>query len=168
MIRIGLIADTHSFLDQKFRKYFKDCDQIWHAGDFGSIDVSDELAGFKQLTGVYGNIDGAKIRTVHPLDRRFGCEGVDVWMTHIGGYPGRYNRRVLQQLKENPPNLFICGHSHILKVIRDPRLNNMLVMNPGAAGVNGFHKIRTLLRFSLSLGIIGDVEAIELGPRSIL
>ena len=167
MMRIGLLSDTHGYLDPKVLEYFAECDEIWHAGDMGSLAVMDELAEHKPVRGVYGNIDGTKIRTVYPLDLRFTVEGVAVWMTHIGGYPGRYDKRVREILQNGPPpKLFICGHSHILKVMRDPKYNNMLTMNPGAAGVHGFHKVKTTLRFTLDAGTIKDLEVIELGKRA--
>jgi putative phosphoesterase len=165
MPKIGLISDTHGFLDPKVFDYFKDCDEIWHAGDFGTLQVSDQLAAFKTLRGVYGNIDGQDIRTVHPLHNRFEIEGLHVWMTHIGGYPGHYNPKIVKELKENTPNIFICGHSHILKVISDKRLNNMICINPGAAGIHGFHKIKTIIRFEIAAGKISNMQAIELGSR---
>lgn len=164
MKRIGLISDTHSHLDPKVFKYFDNCDEIWHAGDIGTLEVTDKLADFKPLRAVYGNIDGAEIRTVHPKDQRFFCEEVDVWITHIGGYPGRYSPPVREAIQAKPPKLFIAGHSHILKVIPDKKLG-LLHMNPGAAGVHGFHKVKTLLRFSIDGSQILDLEAIELGPR---
>jgi len=167
MQRIGLISDTHGYLDPKVYEYFEYCDQIWHAGDFGPIEVSRELSDFKPLRGVYGNIDDAKIRELHPKDDRFECEGVDVWMTHIGGYPGKYERGVGKKIKENPPDLFICGHSHILRVMRDPKLNKMLHFNPGAAGRHGFHVMRTMLRFEIDAGKVGKLQAVELGPRTV-
>jgi putative phosphoesterase len=168
MPKIGLISDTHGFLDQKVFEYFKDCDEIWHAGDFGTLQLSDQLAAFKPLRGVYGNIDGQDIRSVHPLHNRFEVEGVNVWMTHIGGYPGRYNPKIIKELKENTPDIFICGHSHILKVVSDKSLNNMLCINPGAAGIHGFHKVKTIIRFDITAGKIGNMQAIELGQRSEL
>src|SRR5690606_26264115 len=128
----GLISDTHGYLDPKVFDYFKDCDEIWHAGDFGTVAVSDELANFKLLRGVYGNIDGKDIRIIHPLHQKFEIGGVKVWMTHIGGYPGKYNPSITEELKSDTPDLFICGHSHILKVMSDKKLNNMLCINPGA------------------------------------
>ncbi len=166
MPKIGLISDTHGFLDPKVFEYFKDCDELWHAGDFGSLDVSDRLAAFKPLRGVYGNIDGKEIRLVHPLHQQFEIGGLRVWMTHIGGYPGHYNPPIRKELYENPPDVFVCGHSHILKVISDKTLHNMICLNPGAAGMHGFHKIRTILRFEISEGKIKNMQAIELGKRS--
>ncbi len=166
MQRIGLISDTHGFLDPAVFEYFSECDQIWHAGDFGPVEVSEQLSEFKPLRGVYGNIDDGAIRALHPEHDRFECEGVDVWMTHIGGYPGKYDRRVASKIRQQPPDLFICGHSHILRVMRDKRLGNMLHFNPGAAGRHGFHAMRTLLRFEVADGKVGRLQAIELGPRS--
>jgi uncharacterized protein len=168
MPKIGLISDTHSFLDPKVLEYFKDCDEIWHAGDFGSLAVSDQLSAFKPLKGVYGNIDGQDIRQVHPLNQKFEVEGIKVWMTHIGGTPDRYNPVIRKELMEAPPHIFICGHSHILKVISDKKLNNMLYINPGAAGIHGFHKVKTIIRFEISEGKIKNMQAIELGKRSDL
>jgi hypothetical protein len=167
-MKIGLLSDTHSYLDTKVFEYFKDVDEIWHAGDFGNISVSDKLAGFKPLRGVFGNIDGHEIREVHPLDRRFICAGMDVWMTHIGGYPGRYERRIWQKMQAHPPDIFICGHSHIVKVMRDKKYRNMLTINPGAAGIVGLHKVRTIMRFTIEKGKIDEVELIELGKRGAI
>ena len=165
MIKIGLLSDTHDYLDPKIFKYFNDCDEIWHAGDFGSLRLSDELATFKLLKGVYGNIDGHEIRKVHPLHQRFICEGMDVWMTHIGGYPGHYSQEVREKIKLNPPDLFISGHSHILKVMRDKNHKNFIHINPGAAGNEGFHKVRTCVRFAIDNKVIKNLEVIELGLR---
>lgn len=165
MTRIGLLSDTHSYLDPKIYKYFEECDEIWHAGDIGDIAVTDELEEFKPLKAVYGNIDNHVIRATHPLDRRFKCEGVDVWMTHIGGRPGKYYPRVMDEMFKNPPKLFICGHSHICKVQFDKRFN-CLYMNPGACGKKGFHKVNTILRFTIDGDDIKDLEVIELGMRS--
>lgn len=164
MTRIGLISDTHGHLDKKVFNYFKECDEIWHAGDIGSPDVIDQLQNFKPLKAVYGNIDGQDIRSSCPKNQRFFCEKVDVWITHIGGYPNRYSPFVRDELIKNPPKLFICGHSHILKVMYDKKLE-LLHMNPGAAGINGFHKVKTLLRFTIDEANIKDLEIIELGPR---
>lgn len=164
MKRIGLISDTHGFLDDAVFKHFDQCDEIWHAGDFGNIELADRLAAFKPLRGVYGNIDGKDLRIVYPEDLRFMCEGVDVWMTHIGGYPGKYDARIRTELHNNPPKLFICGHSHILKVIFDKKIGT-LHLNPGAAGKQGWHKVRSLLRFSVSEENIHNLEIVELGNR---
>jgi putative phosphoesterase len=164
MTRIGLISDTHSYLDDAVFKHFDKCDEIWHAGDFGNITLADQLAAFKPLKGVYGNIDGQDVRIVYPEHARFKCEEMDVWMTHIGGYPGRYNPSLRAEIYRNPPKLFICGHSHILKVIYDQKIS-CLHLNPGAAGKIGWHKVRTLIRFSISGDKIHDMEVIELGNR---
>lgn len=164
MTRIGLLSDTHNFLDDKVFKHFKNCDEIWHAGDIGKIWLTDKLADFKPIRAVHGNIDGQDVRIVHPRDQRFTCEEVDVWITHIGGYPNRYSHFVKDEMYKNPPDLFICGHSHILKIIYDKKLQ-LLHLNPGAAGNSGFHKVKTLLRFSIDGKEIKDMEIIELGPR---
>lgn len=164
MKRIGLISDTHGFLDEAVFRYFEGCDEIWHAGDFGSVEVADSLAAFKPLRGVYGNIDGKEIRMMYPENLRFQCEEVDVWITHIGGYPDHYSPRVRPVIYQNPPKLFISGHSHILKIIYDKKIGT-LHLNPGAAGKQGWHKIRSLLRFSVSGEKIHTMEVIELGKR---
>lgn len=145
-------------------KYIEQADEVWHAGDWGTLAVSDYLKNLKPVRGVWGNIDGAELRLEHPLHNRFECEGMDVWITHIGGYPGRYSFEVKDDIKKNPPQLFICGHSHILKVMRDPDLG-LLHINPGAAGIKGFHQVRTMMRFKIEEGKISDLEAIELGLR---
>ena len=163
--KIGLLSDTHTWLDDRIIDHFKDCDEIWHAGDIGNIETADRLAAIKPLRAVHGNIDGQDVRVVYPTHQRFLCEDVEVWMTHIGGYPGRYDRTVKQEILNNPPRLFISGHSHILKVMFDKKLD-LLHMNPGAAGIYGFHKVRTLLRFVIDGSEIRDLEAIELGPRT--
>jgi putative phosphoesterase len=161
--KIGLLSDTHSFLDEAVFKYFDSCDEIWHAGDFGA-GVAEPLAAFKPLRGVYGNIDGKEIRQDYPEHLRFMCEQVDVWMTHIGGYPGKYTPQVKPEIYTNPPKLFITGHSHILKVLFDPKIQ-CLHINPGAAGKSGWHKVRTLVRFDISEEKIINLEVIELGKR---
>lgn len=165
MQRIALLSDTHNYLDPKIFKYFDSCDQIWHAGDIGTIAITDELAKIKPLKAVYGNIDGTDVRRVHPLNQRFMCEDVDVFMTHIGGYPNRYSLEALTEIKRKAPQLFICGHSHILKVMFDERFK-LLHINPGAAGIHGFHKVKTMVRFSIDGAKIKDLEVIELGPRA--
>jgi putative phosphoesterase len=165
MKRIGLISDTHNFLDQAVFKHFSACDEIWHAGDFGSIAIADQLAAFKPLKGVFGNIDGNDIRGVYPEQLRWTCEEVPVYMTHIGGYPPKYNAIVKKELTSNPPKLFICGHSHILKVMFDANIE-CLHMNPGAAGMQGWHKVRTLIRFVIDGNNMRDCEVIELGNRT--
>ncbi|UOE47260.1 metallophosphatase family protein [Mucilaginibacter sp. SMC90] len=161
MTRIGLISDTHNYLDDAVFKHFENCDEIWHAGDFGTIELADKLAAFKPLKGVYGNIDDKDVRIVYPEHLRFKCEDVDVWMTHIGGYPGRYSQNIKAEIYSNPPKLFITGHSHILKVMFDKKIN-CLHMNPGAAGKQGWHKVRTLLRFNIDGAKIQDLQIIEL------
>ncbi|MEX2435381.1 MAG: metallophosphoesterase family protein [Balneolaceae bacterium] len=163
MVKIGLIADTHNYLDPQIAEYFSDRDEIWHAGDFGAIAISDELNKIAPVIGVYGNIDGQDIRKTYPLHQRFEREGVQVWITHIGGIPGRYCIPIREELGKNPPDLFICGHSHILKIARDQSLNKMLYMNPGAAGKQGFQVYRTVVRFSVHEGKVQDVEVINLG-----
>lgn len=165
MKKIGLISDTHGYLDPLVFKYFDICDEVWHAGDIGTLTVALELERFKPLRAVYGNIDGGKLRASYPKDNIFELEGVKVYMTHIGGYPGRYDKHARKVIEKENPKLFICGHSHILKVMPD-RKYNMLCMNPGAAGKSGFHKMRTLLRFELADGNVQNLEAIELGKRS--
>lgn len=161
MTRIGLISDTHGFLDDAVFKHFENCDEIWHAGDFGNIELADKLAAFKPLKGVYGNIDDKDVRQVYPEHLRFMCEKVDVWMTHIGGYPDRYAPDVKREIYTKPPGLFISGHSHILKVIYDKKIN-CLHLNPGAAGKQGWHKVQTLLRFSITDEKIHTLDVIEL------
>lgn len=163
-MRIGLISDTHSFVEPAIYNHFAEVDEIWHAGDIGSIKVTDELQEFKPLRAVYGNIDGAEIRSVWPEHCRFNCEGMEVWITHIGGYPGRYSPKVKPEIYQNPPDLFICGHSHILKVVNDPKIN-CLHMNPGAIGNSGFHQVKTLLRFSVERGKVIDLDVIEIPRR---
>ncbi len=165
MKRIGLISDTHGHIDDRILLHFKEVDEIWHAGDIGSLDVTDQLAEVAPVIGVYGNIDGDKVRREFPKNRRFLCEGVDVWITHIGGKPYVYNKETRGPIHANTPDLFICGHSHILRVEKDKRIN-CLYMNPDAAGIHGFHKIRTLLRFTIDKREIKDLEVVELGPRA--
>lgn len=164
-MKIGLISDTHGYLDSKVFKYFEECDEIWHAGDIGTMEVLNTLSEFKKVRAVYGNIDGQDIRSVCPEDNWFECGGLTVWMTHIGGYPPKYNRRIKAILKERQPDLFICGHSHILKIIRDPG-NNLLHINPGAAGIQGFHQVKTLVRFEIVQGEMKNVQVIELGSKT--
>lgn len=164
MKKILLLSDTHGYIDDQIVKHAKWADEIWHAGDIGTIQVTDQLKKLKPVRAVYGNIDNAEIRSEFPLDNKFELEGVSVWMTHIGGYPNKYYHRIKEDLKENPPQLFITGHSHILKVMHDKKLE-LLHMNPGAAGKHGFHQVRTMLRFRLSQGEIKDLEVIELGTR---
>jgi hypothetical protein len=164
MTRIGLISDTHNHLDDAVFKHFEQCDEIWHAGDFGTAQIADALKAFKPLKGVYGNIDGYDIRSEYPEKLRWKCEDVEVLMTHIGGHPGHYAPTIRPELTANPPQLFIAGHSHILKVIYDDKLK-CLHMNPGAAGKSGWHKVRTLIRFVIDGKDMKQCEVIELGPR---
>ena len=164
MKKILLISDTHGHLDDAILKYVNQADEVWHAGDIGIAVISDELIKLKPLRAVYGNIDDHELRSIFKEDLRFNCEGVKVFMTHIGGYPGNYNNRVRKLLQKERPKLFICGHSHILKVMYDKKLS-ILHMNPGAAGVFGFHKIRTLLRFTIDKGKIDNVEVVELDAK---
>ena len=168
MKRIGLISDTHGYLDETVFEHFRDCDEIWHAGDVGDAQIIEHLADFKTLRAVSGNIDGQSIRSLVPEDQHFELEGFKVWITHIGGYPPRYNPIVKPQLRSETPNIFVCGHSHILRVMRDPALSNLLYLNPGAAGREGFHKMRTLLRFSMDAGKVRDMEVVELGLRGAI
>lgn len=165
MKRIGLLSDTHGYLDQGIKKHFALCDEIWHAGDIGTTDVSDTLSAWKPYRAVYGNIDGGKLRVMHPENQLFEVEDVKVLMTHIGGYPGKYVARVRQLIETEKPKLYICGHSHILKVMFDKKYQ-VLHMNPGAAGIHGFHQMKTMLRFVLDQGEIKDLEVIELGKRT--
>lgn len=165
MTKIGLLSDTHSWLDPAVFEYFKEVDEIWHAGDIGNIKVIDDILDFKPTRVVYGNIDNHEVRSMAPEDCKFKIEGLNIWMTHIGGYPGRYSKRVREELDRFAPDIFICGHSHILKIMRDKKYNNMLCINPGAAGVHGFHKMRTMVRFELNNDKIGNLEVIELGLR---
>lgn len=152
-------------MDEKILKYVRQADEVWHAGDIGSLKVTDTLAKLKPLRAVYGNIDDHIIQKEFPLNNRFMCEGVDVLMTHIGGYPPKYNGRTRKMVQENPPKLFICGHSHILKVMWDKPLG-VLHMNPGACGKHGFHQVRTMLRFTIEGTEITDLEIIELEKRT--
>ncbi len=161
MKKILLLSDTHSYLDDTIIKYVKQADEVWHAGDIGDLKVTDTIKNLKPLRAVYGNIDNAEARSEFPLHNRFFCEEVDVWITHIGGYPGRYNPSLREEIKNNPPKLFITGHSHILKVMNDKKLG-LLHMNPGAMGTHGFHKVRTMLRFEIEKGKIQNLEVIEL------
>ena len=165
MKKILLLSDTHSHLDDTILKYVNQADEVWHAGDIGDLTVTDTIKKLKPLRAVYGNIDDDKARMEFSLNNRFLCEGVDVLITHIGGYPGKYNQEIRAELQNNPPKLFICGHSHILKVQFDKKLN-LLHMNPGAAGIYGFHQVRTMLRFEIEGDKIQKLEIIELGNRS--
>ncbi len=161
MIRVSLLSDTHSHIDDQILKLCENSDEIWHAGDIGDLRVTDQLQTVAPVRAVYGNIDDTAIRKSWPLNARFMAEGVDVWITHIGGYPGRYSHYVRPEIYENPPKLFITGHSHILKVMNDKKLG-LLHMNPGAIGKHGFHKVRTLLRFKIEGDRVFDLEVVEL------
>lgn len=163
MVRIGLISDTHGYLDENVFEHFKNCDEVWHGGDFGDA-VVQSLKIFKPLKGVYGNIDDNKIRNEFPEQLVFMCEEVKVMIRHIGGYPPRYNPETKKELQMHQPQIFIAGHSHILKIMYDDKLQ-CLHMNPGAAGKHGWHKIRTIIRFAIDGRNIKDCEVIELGKR---
>ncbi|MEQ5789652.1 metallophosphoesterase family protein [Muricauda sp. NFXS6] len=164
MTKILLLSDTHGHMDKTILKYAAQADEIWHAGDIGSLSVTDQLEALKPVRGVHGNIDDHVVQKEFPENNRFMCEGVDVWITHIGGYPNRYDVRVREEIRNNPPKLFICGHSHILKVMNDKKLK-LLHMNPGACGKHGFHQVRTMLRFVIDGDKISDLEVVELGKR---
>ncbi len=168
MKKILLFSDTHSYLGEDVKSHLRNADEIWHAGDIGSLELLDEISSFENtLRVVYGNIDDKEIRNKTTLNQEFSVEGVNVFMTHIGGYPNRYTKRVSKILQASKPDLYICGHSHILKVMKDQELG-ILHMNPGACGVVGFHKFRTLLSFELNNGKIENLNAIELGLRSAI
>jgi putative phosphoesterase len=160
MKKILLLSDTHSHIDDAILKHVKQADEVWHAGDIGDLKVTDAISKLKPLRAVYGNIDGDKARLEFPENNRFMCEGVDVWITHIGGYPTKYNLRVREEIYRNPPRIFISGHSHILKVMPDKKLN-LIHMNPGAVGKHGFHNVRTMLRFTIDGKKIENLEVIE-------
>ena len=166
MTRIGLLSDTHGMLDDRILEHFANCDEVWHAGDWGSTEVLDKLRAFKPVRGVWGNIDGYEFRSTFPQHNRFMCEGVSVWLTHIGGYPGNYDTLVRPLIFKNPPKLFVCGHSHILKVQND-KLLGLLHINPGAAGKYGFHKVQTIIRFEIDGEKIQNLEVIELKVKGV-
>lgn len=161
MKRIGLLSDTHAWWDDRYLTHFEPCDEIWHAGDIGSLQLAERLRAFRPLRAVHGNVDGSDLRRLFPERLRWTCEGADVLMTHIGGYPGRYAPGIRPLLLARPPRLFITGHSHILKVMHDPLLN-LLHINPGAAGLQGWHRVRTLVRFTIDEGALRDLEVIEM------
>ena len=160
MALIGLLSDTHCTFDDKLRSFFEGVDEIWHAGDFGDITVSDTISAIKPLRGVRGNCDGSAIRLVHPYIQLFELEGLKFLMIHIGGYPGRYDYRALELIHAHRPDVFICGHSHILKVINDKSLN-MTCINPGASGYQGHQHVRTAIRFRVENGALHDMEVGE-------
>ena len=161
-MKIGILSDTHAYWEEKYLHYFEPCDEIWHAGDIGSMEVAEKLASFRTLRAVHGNCDGGDLRRIYPEKLRWKCEDVDVLMTHIGGYPGHYDRKIISTLYASPPKLFIAGHSHILKIQYDKTLN-LLHINPGAAGQQGWHKERTLIRLTIEGNKIADCEVITLG-----
>lgn len=164
-MKIGLLSDTHGHLDEEVFRYFKECDEIWHAGDIGTEEVAQKLSAFKPFHAVYGNIDGHSLRNRFPENLWLERNGLQILMTHIGGYPPKYNPRIKTILKDRSPNLFISGHSHILKIIPDKE-RKLLHINPGAAGIQGFHKIKTLVRFSIQESKVQNLEVIELGKRA--
>jgi len=166
-MKIGLISDTHSFLDSKVEKYFADCDEIWHAGDIGDVATAKSLEAMKPMRAVCGNIDNTDLQALYPDDQIFMAEGKKIWITHIGGYPPRYTSKLKASLAQIKPDIFICGHSHILRVISDPD-RKLLHINPGAAGNHGFHKIKTIMTFHIKAGKIFDMNVIELGKRGSL
>ena len=163
-MKILLLSDTHSYIDDRILHYASEADEVWHCGDFGNLAVIEALQAVKPLRGVYGNIDGIEIRQQFPEVNRFACEGVEVLMIHIGGYPAHYTALATQEIQVNKPKLFISGHSHILKVQYDPKYK-LLHLNPGAAGNYGWHKVRTMLRFEIEGEEIKNLEVIELGKR---
>lgn len=165
MITVGIISDTHGYLDPSIRSYFESCDEIWHAGDIGGTTLLDSLKKIKPVYGVYGNVDGQDIRVDCPEDLWLNREGLRILLTHIAGRPGKYTKRVKETLKSSPADILICGHSHILKVQKDPAFNNMWYINPGAAGKQGFHHKKTIMRMSLQQGEITNLEVIDLGKR---
>jgi hypothetical protein len=164
-LKIGLLSDTHSYLDQRILDHLDQCDEIWHAGDIGKIEVLDRLQSHKPTRAVWGNIDDHEVRAASPKDNIFTADQLKVWITHIGGYPPKYYPAIRKKLAKEKVGLFICGHSHILKVMYDKEFG-LLHMNPGAAGVHGFHKVRTMLRFEINAGKVENAEVIELGDRN--
>lgn len=164
MIKVGLISDTHGYFDPKLKEYFNGRDEIWHAGDFGTQKVVQSLREIAPVIGVYGNVDGTEIQDTYPRNQYFNREGLKIWMTHIGGKPGRYCLHIREEMEKTSPDIFICGHSHILKVSKD-KDNNLLYMNPGAAGKQGLHQKRTIIRFEIDKRDINNMEVIELGEK---
>jgi putative phosphoesterase len=167
-MRIGLLSDTHGYLDKKVFEYFGACDEVWHAGDIGNSLVADELENFKPLRAVFGNVDDKDLQIRFPEDLYFACEDLSIWMTHIGGAPPNYNPRIKKLLQKKVPDVFICGHSHILRIKRDPAFADMLYINPGAAGNHGFHHMKTLVRFEVIGKEMKNLEVIEIGKRGTL
>lgn len=164
-MKVGLLSDTHGYLDESIFKYFEECDEIWHAGDIGSLEIADQLLNFKKFRAVYGNIDGNILRKSYPEELIFEYGGLKVFIKHIGGYPPKYNHEIRKKLDLITPDLFICGHSHIVKIIRDPK-RRLLHINPGASGKHGFHHKRSIVRFSISEGKVENLQLIELGKRA--
>lgn len=167
MTRIGLMSDTHGYLDPRVLEAFADCDEVWHAGDLGTAEVADQVEAVKPFKAVWGNIDGPELRHRYPEELRWECEGVKVWMLHITGHPGRWSKGLPARLKSDPPGILIGGHSHILKIVRDPKLG-LLFLNPGACGNHGFHEMRTVLRFELEAGKPKNMQIVELGRRGMV
>ncbi len=165
MKRIGLLSDTHGYMDERILHHLRRCDEIWHAGDIGDLKVMEELGEIAPIRAVYGNIDGEKARISYPLNNIFELEGIKCFITHIAGRPGKYPSRVKEIIEKEEPDIFVCGHSHILLVKKDPK-SGLLHLNPGAAGRHGFHKMRTLIRFEIDSGMVQHPEIIELGKRS--
>jgi putative phosphoesterase len=163
-MKIGLLSDTHSYLDPAIFKYFETCDEIWHAGDIGNVELADKLADFKPLRAVYGNIDGGELRRMFSENLEFSCEGANIFISHIGGKPPNYTQRIRTLFLSAKPDIFICGHSHILRVIYDKQ-NELLYLNPGALGRQGFHKVKTAIRFDIREGKAQNMDVIEVGPR---
>lgn len=166
MPRIGLLSDTHGHLDDRIIFHLNDCDEIWHAGDIGTDEVAEKLEALKPMRAVWGNIDGGKLRVSYKENELFIVDGLKIWLTHIGGYPGRYNPKIRTLIYEKKPDLFICGHSHIVKIMRDKKVPNLLHINPGAAGIVGFHKVRTMVKFDILDSKIQNLKVIELGSRA--
>ena len=161
MKKISLLSDTHSVLDERFIPHLKNSDEIWHAGDIGSLDIYDKLNKISKVKAVYGNIDNHQIRITLASEVFFKCEGINIYMTHIGGYPGKYSKTVKEKIEKTKPDIFICGHSHILKVMND-KINNLLFINPGAAGNHGIHQVKTIVKFIINEKKISDLKIIEL------
>ena len=161
MKSIALLSDTHSVLDERFIRYLKNSDEIWHAGDIGSLEIYDKLKTLSNVRAVYGNIDNHKIRITLASELFFKCEGINIYMTHIGGKPGKYSKEIKEKIEKTEPNVFICGHSHILKIMNDKK-NNLLYINPGAAGDHGIHQVKTIIKFNIDKKNIKDLKIIEL------
>jgi len=165
-MQIGLISDNHGYDGADILKYVKDCDEVWHAGDIGKLESLEAISEISKIRAVYGNIDDTDVRNVYPLDLHWTCEGMKIYMTHIGGYPCRCKKKVYAELKKSQPDIYICGHSHICKVMRDKELD-IMHMNPGAYGHHGFHKMRTILKFKIEEGVLLDLSVVELGYRGV-